>query len=417
MTSTTAIAAALATALPLTLVLALVAGLSLSPALAASPAAGPQKIAPQAGPAPELRFAGDQVELPMTDKNGRSVVAVYIGDAGPFDFFIDTGAGISVIDARIASELGLEVVGSMPVGAPGGKQVKADRLRIPELRAAGLEVRGVSPVSLEIAEMTGGIMQGILGLDVFQEVLLTLDPAAHRAILSRAGLAEGDPGVVPLDMSRGRIQFDMKVAGKTVTTQVDSGAPAAFTLPIELIDSVPTHPGPEQTRSAGLVGGSRTVKVRKLNGAITFAGLEYQDPQVGFMDPSPGTAHIGAHILDDLVLSVDQKNHLLAFQQPERSRVAKQATAETPATAPAGPRRLGVRFRGNPPAHFTEVASVDAGSLGERYGLQAGDQLVSLNGVPMADYNRGTLGSLIAGTELLRWVIERNGVRKTIEIP
>lgn len=254
-------------------------------------------------------------------------------------------------------------------------------------------------------------MQGVLGLDVFQDVLLTLDPGNARAIISRTELASGDPGVVPLDSSSGRIQFDMIVAGRTVPTQIDTGAPGGFTLPVGLIDTVPTFAEPEQQISAGMVGGVRKIRVRKLDGIISFAGLEYENPQIGFMDPSPGTAHIGARILDNLVISVDQRNRLLAFRHAEPS------SSVAPTEATAVPRRLGVRFRGTPSAGFTHVASVDPGSLGERAGFQPDDLLVSLNGQPISEYDQVTLGTLIRGTAPLRWVVERDGVRHVIEIP
>ena len=280
----------------------------------------------------------------------------------------------------------------------------------PLLRVGDLEIHDATPISLGIAEMTGGIMQGILGLDVFQDVLLTLDPGSARVVISRGELAPGDPGVVRLNASSGRTRFDMIVAGRTVPVQIDTGAPAGFTLPIELIDSVPTLAEPEQHISAGMVGGARKVRLRKLDGIVSFAGLEYENPRIGFMDPSPLTAHIGARILNDLIISVDQRNHLLAFKRAEPS----------PSAAPSGvtavPRRLGVRLRGAS-AGFTHVASVDPGSLGERAGFQPGDLLVSLNGQPIAEFDQVALGTLIRGTALLRWEVERDGVRHVIEIP
>ena len=224
-------------------------------------------------------------------------------------------------------------------------------------------------------------------------------------------LAPGDPGVVQLDASSGRTQFDMMVAGRAVRTQIDTGAPSAFTLPIELMDSIPTFSGPARQISAGMVGGARKILLRKLDGMVSFAGLEYENPQIGFMDPSPGIAHVGARILDELVISVDQKNHLLAFRRAEPSSSA------APARMTDVPRRMGVRFRGSPSAGFTHVASVDPGSLGEGAGFQANDQLVSLNGQPISEYDQVALGTLIRGTAPLRRVVERAGVRHVIEIP
>jgi len=377
----------------------------------ATPAWSQGKDMPQPVSHPQLEFVGDQVELKMMRKGGRSLVAVHVGDAGPFDFFIDTGAAVSVIDSRIAAELDLSVVGSVAVGAPGGEPVDSDIVQSPTLQVGELAIHNATLVSLEIAALTGGLMQGILGLDVFQDVLLTLDPGTARALLSRSELAADDPGVVQLVVSSGRIQFDMLVAGQTVKTQIDTGAPGDFTLPVELMDDVSTLEGPERQTSATLVGGTRTIRTRKLDGSILVAGLEYKNPDVGFMDPSPGTAHIGAGILDHLVISVDQRNNLLAFQRAESSPTVEASQGRT------APRRLGVRFRGTSSSSFTQVASVAAGSLGERVGFRSGDVLVSLNGKPMSSYDQASLGTIIRGTERLRWKVKRDGAPLVIEVP
>lgn len=377
----------------------------------ATPQPGPGSEAARAGGAARLRFSGDEIDIPMPRKAGRSLVEVRIGDSGPFDFLIDTGAGVSVIDSRIASDLGLAVVGDLVTGVPGGEQVKADRLSVPSLRIGALEILDATPIALDLDGMTGGMMQGVLGLDLFRDVLLTLDPAGGRAVVSRAGLEAGAPGVVRVDTAAGRLQFDMMVAGRKVPTQIDTGAPGGFTLPAELLDAIPTVPGTEQRIAAGLVGGTRQIRVLELDGSVRFAGIEYENPRVGFMDPSPGIAHIGMQILDELAISLDQRNGLLAFRR------AKPSPSLAPVNKAAAPRRLGVRFRGSPSGGFTHVDRIDPGSLGEKAGFQAGDRLVSLNGRPMSAYDMATLGSLIRGTKPLLWVVERDGVRHDIEIP
>jgi len=360
---------------------------------------------PASAPSPVLRLAGDTVVLAMPIKGGRHMVQLTIGSEGPFDFVIDTGSSPSVIDARLAARLGLAATGTVAIGAPGGGTVDAGVVRAPVLRAGGLEIQGATALTIELAELTGGLMQGILGMDLFREVLLTLDPARNRAIVSRGRLTPGEAGVVGLSSNRGNLEFEIDVAGQRVAAHIDTGAPGTFTLPQSAMEDLPLI-GPEQRSSAGLVGSTREARIRQLDGAIQFAGLRFERPSVAFM--SLPVANIGSQVLDQLVTRIDQANGLIAFT------AASEASA--PVQASATPRRLGLRL-GGPGGNLSKVGGVDAGSLSERAGLRAGDTIRLLNGRAMSTYEPAALGTLLRGTDPLTFEVERDGRRVVVTIP
>jgi hypothetical protein len=198
------------------------------------------------------------------------------------------------------------------------------------------------------------------------------------------------------------------------------------------MDSLPQVDGVEQTRAARLVGGERTLHVRQLDGTVRFADLEYDAPEIIFMEPSPPIGNVGSAVLDDLTLTVDLSDGLIRLTGADEvgatppdppfplgppSGTSPPAPPEPRAeSAPGAPRRLGVQFRGAPGVGLSEVAAVDPGSLGEQVGFRAGDVLISLNGRPMSEYDPAALGALIRGSERLVWEIERAGERRTIEV-
>ena len=80
-----------------------------------------------------------------------------------------------------------------------------------------------------------------------------------------------------------------------------------FTLPIEMKESLALKQAGQGAAKARLVGGDRNVQLGQLDGDIQFAGSRYEDPNVGFMDPSPGYSNVGSRVLGDFVVSIDQK--------------------------------------------------------------------------------------------------------------
>lgn len=355
----------------------------------------------------QLEFAGTSLKLPMTEQVGHPKVIVDLGDGEEHIFIVDTGASVNVIDAAIAESLGFEVVGEMQLGAPGGPQIPGNIVRTPLAHVGGATIRDADFVTMDLARFSGGTTQGVLGLGLFRDHLLTYDYGRKEIRVTRNSLSAGDPGVMPYSDQEGHIQIDMDVAGTTLATHVDTGSMVGFTLPIEMKESLALKPAGQGAAKARLVGGDRDVQFGQLDGDIQFAGSRYENPDVGFMDPSPGYANVGSRILGDFVVSIDQKNHLIRFEKSARKTVA---------AAGGGPRRLGVQFRGMPGGSVLTIGYVEPGSLGETSGLLPGDVLLKLNGKASEEYDIGSLGALFRGGEPLRLEVDRDGDTQIIEI-
>lgn len=360
---------------------------------------------------PRLHFVGESVRLAMPQTGGRSIVDVMIGENGPYAFFIDSGSSVTVIDSGIAETLSPEVVGRVPIGAPGGATVDADRVAMPTFSAGDLTVEDATALVLDIATMTGGVMEGILGMDLFGEFLLSLDPSHERATILRGTLPPDAPGVVQAEGDDGSLIFPVDVAGQTVMAHIDHGSPSGLTLGIELLESVPTLGEGGGQMTAGMVGGTRTVHSHTLDGVFRFAGMEFENPRIGFMDPSPGTANIGSQILNGLVTTLDHRTRRIAFVRADPAPAASRQTSRR------GPRQLGIQFQRTPDGAFSTIAAVLPGSLGEELGFKTGDTPLTINGRPMSEFDMAALQGLVGGGLPLRWELERNGERVVIEVP
>jgi len=356
----------------------------------------------------ELNFAGDAVVLSLVKEAMHPMVVVDFGDGGQHNFIVDTGAGVNVIDISIAESQAYEVVGETEIGAPGGPQIPATIVKVPLVHVGDATIVDAEFVTMDVNAFSGGMTQGVLGVGMFHEYLTAFDLGAGQITISRESLSAGQPGVLSYNAEDGQVQIEIDVAGTWVATHIDTGSMGGFTLPAELMASLPLKEAPVSGAKVRLVGGERDIQMAQLDGSIQFAGLDYENQNIAFMSPSSGHGNIGGRILGELVLSIDQRNHLIAFQKSASDVVAANAKKR---------RRLGVRFRGMPGGRVLTIARVDPGSLGEKAGFLAGDVLLTLNDKPTEQYGMSDLGTLFGSSEPLKFDIERDGVSKTIEIP
>jgi len=178
-------------------------------------------------------------------------------------------ATVNILDSALAERLGYEVVGGTEIGAPGGPVVPANVVSVPVARIGEASIRDAD-----------------------------------------------EPDVIPYADLDGQIQVDIDVAGITVTSHIDTGSMGTFTFPVEYQESLPLISTPQPGPNARLVGGERSSTLARLDGRIRFAGNEYVDPDLVFMDPSPGYGNIGMGVMSHLQLSIDQQNHLVRFRRP-----------------------------------------------------------------------------------------------------
>lgn len=355
----------------------------------------------------DFTFDGDAVVLPLVKNSTHPKVVVDVGDGEHYEFIVDTGAGVNVIDSSIAESQGYEVVGEMEIGAPGGPQIPGKIVRVPLIRVGDATIENAEFVTMDVIGFSGGMTQGVIGIGTFSDHLVEYYIRGGQITVSKGSLSADKVGVIPYDGSKGQIEIEVDVAGTIVPTHIDTGSMGGLMLPGEMAASLPLIEAPMSGGKARLVGGERDISHAQLAGNIQFAGLKYENLTVSFMTPSSGSGNIGGRILGQLVVSIDQKNHLIGFEK----RLHDKAVVKTDKR-----RRLGIQFSGRSNIDSMTIGRVDEGSLGEKAGLLAGDALLTINGKPVGDYGMPALAALFGGSEALRIEVEREGETQLIEI-
>lgn len=133
---------------------------------------------------------GEQrVRIKVVTTKSRSTVAlvpVYVNGRGPYAFALDTGASKSLIDTRLARELGLKSLGRTPKLHGVAGSARGQRIHVVRWRAGGVGLHPETITSLPLAGENGTGEAGLLGSDVlsrygkiaidYDHDLLLLDP-------------------------------------------------------------------------------------------------------------------------------------------------------------------------------------------------------------------------------------------------
>jgi len=158
------------------------------------------------------------------DLHARLTVPIQIGEHGPFNFLIDTGAERTVLSHAVAARIGLRPSGTATVmGVAGSQQVQI--VEVDEIALGRRSFYGLSAPLLD-AQYIGA--DGIVGLDSLQGQRVLLDFANNRMAVDDAKALGGNKGyeiVVTARRKSGQlILTDALVDGIRTDIVIDTGA-------------------------------------------------------------------------------------------------------------------------------------------------------------------------------------------------
>ncbi len=274
---------------------------------------------PDLATAPE-RISIEGTVVPLDLSQGRPMVEVFIEGAGPFRMVFDTGGVGLMIDAELAEELALPIVGegrvSSPMGASEGLPVQQARIDRMRLGGASLEHLVVDIWDFESLFRGEGAPKGIFGITLLRDLLVTLDLAQGRLEIKTGSLVANSPDVVEIDLDQGLPVLAVDVAGVPIAAHLDSGNAQALLLPHARSTEVPL------ASPLSLAGRGRTVDAvfevyrAEVAGPVSLAGHELGSPNVHFVKGA-ALANVGVDFLRQLVITFDLRRRLAKIQPVE----------------------------------------------------------------------------------------------------
>ncbi|HEX6976223.1 MAG TPA: aspartyl protease family protein [Vicinamibacterales bacterium] len=282
------------------LCLAVLLGSFLAPLASSQTPSAQQPSTPDSPPPQRIDLAGT-VEVPIALEGNLPIVDATVNGQGPFRFGIETGAGVVVISPELAAKLALKRTGG-PDNIP---EYHVDRLDI-----GGVVFHEFSVSAMRVAQ--GGI-DGVLGLPLYRDLLMTIDYAHRRARFERGNLPAAD-GVTVLDLThigpfwgipisvggvKQRAVLDTRSTGGFGFTP-ESAAPLTFEGDLRVIG-----------RARGAAIPETDVKAGRLAGDVTIGRYTFPKPTVSIRPLPPGfptEAIVGTRVLSQFVLTLDQRN-------------------------------------------------------------------------------------------------------------
>ena len=147
---------------------------------------------------------------------------VYIGAHGPYRFLVDTGAQTSLIDPKLAADLGLQPEFRVEVITQNSARLLPGT-RVGLLRIGPRTLAGVELVFHDVGEARrlDASVKGLLGMNALTGFNFTLAPPANRLDFA----SERPAGeTVPFTLIEGRISLKGRMGAESLTLILDSGS-------------------------------------------------------------------------------------------------------------------------------------------------------------------------------------------------
>jgi len=300
-------------------------------------------------------------------------------------FFLDTGFDFSIIDAEIASKLGLTFIETKDEAQPGGS-VEMSRLSPVSLSIGGLKIDNVHLTAAPLsgaASFVGRKFGGILGHDVLERYVVDIDyPNRRLRFLAADSWEHSGPGqILPVTIHNNEVFVNAGIEmpwGRTVfgPFKLDTGSIDVAGLNLNFVqDSALIGPGTKEISAGGVAMGGSTEGRMFRAAAFIFGADRIENPVIGYTVDSAGFENrdnagtFGGAVLSRYRLILDyQRNRIIVEDGPNVNEAVPENLSGLLIISPG------------PTFESLVIAQVLPGSAAEEAGLAPGDEIISADG-------------------------------------
>ncbi|NIP43754.1 MAG: PDZ domain-containing protein [candidate division Zixibacteria bacterium] len=345
-------------------------------------------------------------------------VPVHVNGAGPFWFLLDSGAGMTILEKRIADSLGMEDAGNLPAVGVGGIDV-GNFVKVDSLKIGNVTLYDFAAGALDFSfaeEMLVEPIQGILGYDLFSSLIVDIDYPANIITIynPKAGIYPGRADTLQLEIEsnhpvikavvndsiEGRFRFD---TGSQNFLDLNS----PFVKKYKLLDQVEKELG---TFPIMGIGGESESTLAILP-SFTIGKYRLDDLITGFNLMESGI--LAAEHIDGNVGGGLMKWFALGFDYPDKklylTKVAEDDTGD-------GIISTGMIIKSEGDGFV--VYRIIKGTPAAESGLQENDRLIAVNGTNVNGMNFDDVYDMLDGEEgdIVTIRYERDGQESQVEL-
>jgi predicted aspartyl protease len=227
---------------------------------------------PESG-APNIRFASGKsaLKIPFELYDNVIFIKAQINNSQRLSFILDTGAAISIIDARLAEELKLKSQNKVKASGTGGS-VGGSLIEGITISLSGAEVLNQRIAALPLNSLSphiGHTIDGIIGYDFIQQFVIEIDYTAKAISLFApdAFKYSGSGEIIPIKIHEGRAFMPLKIglAGHDLIEgefEIDTGSNGAVSINKPFVEAnklLQILPKSNSTFNDAGIGGSSTL--------------------------------------------------------------------------------------------------------------------------------------------------------------
>ncbi|HEV8592797.1 MAG TPA: retropepsin-like aspartic protease [Pyrinomonadaceae bacterium] len=263
-------------------------------------------------PAPNEASEHGPVEMRLNVINHIPVIEAKIDGKGPFRFALDTGfSGAVEVTSTLAEQLDLPVIGSARAGDPSGRNPITVRL----FRASSVYIGSAHFHGVTVNESLrrGPIdTDGVIGLKLFERMLVKLD-YFHGKFALNSGSLSSDSSLA-YDIPHGVPSIEIDVNGIKTHVDIDSGGPAAVTLPLSMAGSLTLTGEPVVVGHGRTADGEFDIYSSTLVGNVRVGDVTLANPRLDFVSIFPN-GNLGYGFLRNLIVTFDPANRRVQFEK------------------------------------------------------------------------------------------------------
>jgi predicted aspartyl protease len=231
------------------------------------------------------------------------IVEGSIGNVQKLHFLVDTGAYPSIVDQKIAHDLGLA---EQPARVNlANKSVGAGLVILPSLLLGPVRAEALPVLTQDLSYMRKAVgykVDAIIGLDVLRRSSFTIDYRAREIVF---GPVEGLPFSAPFDADAPVVTIRTRMQNHELRLVVDTGSPDVMLFESRMSDSA----GLQTLGTQETVNASGRLRLRKVWIPEVYLGQERIGGQAAF-------------IVNDHKDAGDDFDGVLGMKAPQQSKVA-----------------------------------------------------------------------------------------------